>query len=224
MNTTMKIYGLSLLLIFNIVSAENIRIPIESGPNGTVTVDTNISNDETEHRMNSVGSSFSSTSGSRANATVNIKRGDGTINYTHKNSNGAVTFDTNISSDGIRPQMNLLGGGFSSTSGHRANAIVNIKKGDGTINYTHKISDGTVTFDTNISSNVTGPQINSVGGGFSGINGHGVSATVNAVGNGGTINYTHTNNRTKFKFSSGVSVNNGNRGANIGIQIPFGIK
>ncbi|MDV6344157.1 hypothetical protein [Nitrosomonas sp. Is37] len=224
MNTTMKIYGLSLLLIFNIVSAENIRIPIESGPNGTVTVDTNISNHETEHRMNSVGGGFSSTSGSRANATVNIKRGDGTINYTHKNSNGAVTFDTNISSDGIRPQMNSLGGGFSSTSGHRANATVNIKKGDGTINYTNKISDGAVTFDTNISSDGTRPQINSVSGGFSGSNGHGVSATVNTAGSGGTINYTHTNNRTKFKFNSGVSVNNGNHGANIGVQIPFGIK
>lgn len=224
MNAAMKISGLSLLLIFNAVNAENIRIPIKSGSNGAVTFDTNISNDGTEHQMNSVSGGFSSTSGHRANATVNIKRGDGTINYTHKKSNGTVIFDTNISSDETGPLMNSVGGGFISTNGHRANAIVNIKRGDGTINYTHKNSNGTITFNTNISSDGTGPQVKSVGGGFSGSSGHGVSATVNTTGSGGAINYTHTNNRTKFKFSSGVSANNGNHGANIGVQIPFGTK
>ena len=112
MNTAMKIFGLSLSLIFNTINAEIIRIPIESGPNGAVTFDTNISNDGAEHRMNSVGGGFSSTSGHRANAAINPKKGDGTINYTHKNSNGTVTFDTNISSDGTVPLMNSVGGGF----------------------------------------------------------------------------------------------------------------
>lgn len=170
MNAVMKISCLSLLLIFNTVNAENIRIPIKSGSNGAVTFDTNISNDGTEHQMNSFSSGFSSTNGHRANATVNIKKGDGAINYTHKNLNRTISVDTNISSD------------------------------------------------------ETGHQVKSVGGGFSGWNGHGVSATVNLIGSGGTINYTHTNNRTKFKFSSRVSINNGNHGANIGVQIPFGTK
>ncbi len=224
MNFTMKIFGLSLLLIFNTVNAENIRIPIKSGSNGAVTFDTNISSDGMEDRMNSVGGGFSSTSGHRANASVNIKRGDGTINYTHKNSNGAVTFDTNFSNDELGPLMSSIGGSFSSTSGHRANASVNIKRGDGTINYTHKDSKRTITVDTNISNDGTAPQMNSVGGGFSGTSGHGVSATVNTTGSGGAINYIHTNNKTKIKFNSGVSVNNGSHGANIGVQIPFGTK
>ncbi|SFD89500.1 hypothetical protein [Nitrosomonas sp. Nm166] len=224
MNTSMKILGLSLLLIFNTLKAEIIRIPIESGPGGTVTVDTNISNDGTGSQMNSIGSSFSSVSGHRANAAINLIKSDGTINYTHKNSNGTITFDTNILSVGTATQMNSIGSGFSSVSGHRANAAINLIKGDGIINYTHKISNGTITFDTNISSDRTVPQMNSIGGGFSGTSGHGVSAIVNTTGSGGTINYTHINNRTKFKFSGGVNVNNGIHGVNIGVQIPLGTK
>ena len=224
MNTTMKILGLSLSLISNTINAEIIRIPIESGPNGAVTINTNISNDGSEHRMDSVVGGFSSTSGHRTNAAINLKKADGTINYTHKNPNGTVTFDTNISSEETVPQMNSVGGGFSSTSGHRANAAINLKKGDGTISYIHKNLNGTVTFDTNFSSDGTVPQMKSVGGGFSGTSGHGVSAIVNATGSGGAINYTHTNNRTKFKFSGGVNVNNGIHGVNIGVQIPLGTK
>ena len=66
--------------------------------------------------------------------------------------------------------------------------------------------------------------MNSIGGGFSGTSGHGISAIVNTTGNGGAINYTHINNRTKFKFSSGVSVNNDIHGVNIGVQLPLGTK
>lgn len=224
MNMAMKIFGLGLLLIFNTANTENIRIPIKPGSNGAVIFDTNISNDESDHQMSSVVGGFTSKSGHRANATVNIKRGDGTINYSHKNSKGIVTFDTNISNDRTGSLMNSVGGGFTSTRGHRANATVNIKKGNGKINYTHKISNGAITFDTNFSNDGTGPQMNSVGGGFSGTSGHGVSATIDTTGSGGAINYMHTNNRTKLKFSSGLSVNNGNHGANIGVQIPFGAK
>ena len=81
-----------------------------------------------------------------------------------------------------------------------------------------------ITFDTTVSNDGTGLQMNSVGGGYSSKSGHGVSATVNTTGNGGAINYIHTNNNTKIKFSSGVSVNNGHHGANIGVQIPFSAK
>ena len=127
----MEILGLSLSLISNTINAEIIRIPIESGPNGAVTINTNISNDGSEHRMDSVVGGFSSTSGHRTNAAINLKKKtDGTINYTHKNPNGTVTFDTNISSEETVPQMNSVGGGFSSTSGHRANAAINLKKDD----------------------------------------------------------------------------------------------
>ena len=224
MNTFMKILGLILLLIFNTLKAEIIRIPIESGSSGTITFDTNISNDGTGSQMNTVGGSFSSTRGHRANAAINLIKSDGTINYTHKNSNGTVTVDTNIMSNGALPQMNSIGSSFSSVSGHRANAAINLIKGNGIINYTHKNSNGTITFDTNISSDRTVPQMNSIGGGFSGTSGHGVSAIVNTTGSGGAINYTHINNRTKFKFSGGVNVNNDIHGVNIGVQLPLGTK
>lgn len=222
MNTIMKILGLSLSFIYIPINAETIRIPIESGLNKALRFDTSISNAEAEHQMNSVGGAFTSISGHRANATINLKKGDGTMNYTHKNSNGTVTVDANISSD--ITQMNSFGGAFTSISGHRANAAINLKKGDEILNYTHKNSNGTITVDTNISSYGTVPQMNSVGGGFSGTSGHGVSAIVNTIGNGGAINYTHTNNRTKFKFSGGINVNNGIHGANIGVQIPLGTR
>ena len=80
MNTTMKILGLSLSLISNTINAEIIRIPIESGPNGAVTINTNISNDGSEHRMDSDVGGFSSTRGHRTNAAINLKKDDGTIN------------------------------------------------------------------------------------------------------------------------------------------------
>ena len=63
-----------------------------------------------------------------------------------------------------------------------------------------------------------------MGGGFTGSSGHGVSAILNTTGSGGAINYTHINNRTKFKFTGGVNVNNGIHGVNIGVQLPLGIK
>ncbi|SFI36142.1 hypothetical protein [Nitrosomonas sp. Nm34] len=224
MNITLKIFGLSLWLIFNAVNAENIRIPIKSGPNGAVTFDSNIANDGMQDRMNSVGGGFSSISGHRANATVNIERGEGTINYARKNSNGAVTFNSNFSNDEAAPLMSSAGGSFSSTNGHGANATVNMERRDGTINYSHNNFKRTITFDTNLSNDGTGLQMNSVGGNFSGKSGHGVSATVNATGSVGAINYIHTNHKTKIKFNSGVNINNGNHAANIGVQIPFGAK
>lgn len=224
MNTVTNIFGLSLLLIFNPVNAENIRIPIKSGSNGTVTVDTSIPSDGTEHRMNSVSGGFSSTGGHRANATVNIKKGDGSLNYTHKKSNGIVTFGTNFSSEGKEPRISSVSGGFSSKKGHRANATVNTSGSGGIINYTHKKSNGIVTFHTNFLNDGKGSRMSSVGGGFSNASGHGVSATLNTIGSGGTINYTHTNDRTKLKFSGGVSNNNGYHGSNLWVQIPFDIK
>ena len=211
-----------MLLIINTVNAENIRIPIKSESVGTVTVETNVSDEGTEHRMNSFGGGFSSTRGHRTKATVNLERRDGTIDYMHKKAGGVVTFDTNISGVEKGPEMSSFGGGFSSTNGYRANAIVNFKRGDGTINYMHKKSNGTIMLDTNISNHITGPQLNSFGGGFSSASGHGFNARVNAIGSGGAINYTLINDRTKFKFSGGLSNSNGNRGANIELQIPLG--
>lgn len=224
MNISMIMLSLILLLIFNTLKAEVIRIPIESGSGGTLTVDTNILNDGTGSQMNSVGGSFSSARGHRANAAINLIKSDGTINYTHKNLNGTVTVDTNIMSDGTVPRMNSIGSSFSSVSGHRANAAINLIKDYGLINYTHNSSKGTLTLDTNISTNRTVPQMNSIGGGFSGTSGHGISAIFNTTGSGGAINYTHINTRTKFKFSGGVNVNNGIHGVNIGFQLPLGAK
>lgn len=136
----------------------------------------------------------------------------------------ALKFNTNIKKDETGSQINSLGGSFSSASGHRANAAINLIKGDGVINYAHKNLNSTITFDTNISSERIIPQINSVGGGFTGSSGHGLSAILNTTGSGGAINYTHTNSRTKFKFSGGVNVNNDIRGINIGVQLPIGIR
>lgn len=224
MFTVIRIYGLSMLLIINTVNAENISVPIKSESVGTVTVETNFLDAGTEHRMKSFGGGFSSTRGHRTKATVNLERRDGTINYMHKKDSGTFTFDTNISSEETGAAMKSLGGGFSSANGYRANAVVNFKRGEGIINYMHKNSNGTLTLDTNISNYITGPQLNSFGGGFSGTSGHGVSARVNTTGGGGAIYYTLVNDRTKFKFSSGLSENNGNKGANIEVQIPLDIK
>lgn len=224
MYTVMRIYGLSMLFIINTINAESIRLPIKSESVGTVTVESHFSDAGAEHRMKSFGSDFSSTSGHRTKATVNLEKRDGTINYMHKKDSGAFTFDTNFSSEETGPLMKSLGGGFSSTNGYRANAVINFKRGDGKINYMNKYSNGTITLDTNFSNYITGPQLNSFGGGFSSTSGHGVSARVNTIGGGGAINYILVNNRTKFKFSGGLSENNGNRGANIEIQIPLDIK
>ena len=220
----MKILGLILLLTFNTLKAEIIRLPIEFGQSRALTFDTNIKNDEIGSQINSLGGSFSSARGHRANAAINLLKSDGIINYAHKYSNGTVTFDSNIISNGTVPQMNSIGSSFASVNGYRASAAINLIKGDGIINYTHKNSNRTITFDTNISSERTTPQINSVGGGFTGSSGHGVSAILNTTGSGGAINYTHINNRTKFKFTGGVNVNNGIHGVNIGVQLPLGIK
>lgn len=220
----MKILGLIMLLSFNTLNAEIIRLPIEFGESRAFTLDTNIKNDEIGSQINSLGGSFSSASGHRGNAAINLLKSDGTINYAHKYSNGAVTFDSNITSNGTVPQMNSIGSSFASVSGYRASAAINLIKGDGIINYAHKNSDRTITFDTNISSERTTPQINSMGGGFTGSSGHGVSAMLNTTGSGGAINYTHINNRTKLKFSGGVNVNNDIHGVNIGFQLPIGIK
>lgn len=170
----MKILGLALLLTFNTLKAETIRLPIEFGQSKALTFDTNIKNDEIGSQIKSLGGSFSSAEGHRANAAIGLSKSDGILNYTHKNSNRSITFDTNISSD--------------------------------------RTSERTM------------PQINSVGGGFTGSSGHGVSAILNTTGSGGAINYTHTNNRTKLKFTSGVNVTNGIHGVNIGVQLPLGTK
>ena len=166
----MKLLGLILLLTFNTLKAEIIRLPIEFG------------------------------------------------------QSRALTFDTNIKNDEIGSQINSLGGSFSSARGHRANAAINLLKSDGIINYAHKYSNGTVTFDSNIISNGTVPQMNSIGSSFASVNGYRASAAINTTGSGGAINYTHINNRTKFKFTGGVNVNNGIHGVNIGVQLPLGIK
>ena len=76
MNISMIMLSLILLLIFNTLKAEVIRIPIESGSGGTLTVDTNILNDGTGSQMNSVGGSFSSARGHRANAAINLIKSD----------------------------------------------------------------------------------------------------------------------------------------------------
>lgn len=171
MNTSVKILGLILSLIVNNLKAEIIRIPIGSGPDKSLTFDTKISKDETGSQMNSLGGSFSSEKGHRANAAIDLIKSDGTINYTHKNPNGTVTVGTNIVSNGTVPYMNSIGSSFSSVRGHRANAAINLIKSDGVINYMHKYSKGTITIDTNISTDRALPQMKSIGGGFSGISG-----------------------------------------------------
>ncbi|MDP3663745.1 MAG: hypothetical protein U1D41_12945 [Nitrosomonas sp.] len=221
---SMKILGLILLLAFNTSKAEIVRLPIEFGQTKALIFDTNIKKDEMGTQINSLGGSFSSARGHRANATINLLKSDGIINYVHKYSKGTVTFDSNIISTATEPQMNSIGSSFTSVNGYRASAAINLIKGYGLINYTHKNSKGTITFDTNISNERTTPQITSFGGGFSGLSGHGMSAVVNTTGSGGAINYTHTNNKMKFKFSSGVNVNNDIRAINIGFQLPLGIK
>lgn len=223
-NMSMKILGLILWLAFNTSKAEIVGLPIGFGQSKALTFDTNIKKDEIGTQINSLGGSFLSARGHRANATINLLKSDGTINYVHKNSNGTVMFDSNIISTDTVAQMNSLGSSFTSVNGYRASAAINLIKGYGLINYTHKNSEGTITFDTNISNERTTPQITSFGVGFSGSNGHGVSAVVNTTGSGGAINYTHINNKIKFKFSSGVNVNNDIRAINIGFQLPLSIK
>ena len=64
----MKLLGLILLLTFNTLKAEIIRLPIEFGQSRALTFDTNIKNDEIGSQINSLGGSFSSARGHRANA------------------------------------------------------------------------------------------------------------------------------------------------------------
>ena len=113
----MKILGLILLLTFNTLKAEIIRLPIEFGQRRALTFDTNIKNDEIGSQINSLGGSFSSSRGHRANAAINLLKSDGIINYAHKYSNGTVTFDSNIISNGTVPQMNSIGSSFASVNG-----------------------------------------------------------------------------------------------------------
>jgi hypothetical protein len=220
----MKIIGLSLLLIFNISNAEIIRLPIEFGQSRALTFDTNIKKDEVDSQINSFGGNLSSAKGHRANATINLLKSDGTINYAHKYEKGTVTFDSNIVSNGTETHMNSIGSSFASIKGYRASTAINLTKGYGLLNFTHKNLNRTITFDTNISGERITPQINSVGGSFTGSSGHGISAMLNTTGSGGAINYIHINKRTKFKFSGGVNVNNDIHGVNIGLQLPLGIK
>lgn len=220
----MKIIGLSLLLICSITKAEIIRLPIEFGPSRALTLDTSIKKDEIDTQVNSFGGSLSSAKGHCANATINVLKSDGTINYAHKYEKGTVTFDSNFVSNDIETQINSIGSSFASIKGHRASTAINLTKNYGLLNYAHKNIDRTVTFDTNISGERITPKINSVGGSITGSSGHGISAMFNTTGSGGVINYTHVNNRTKFKFSGGVNVNNDIHGVNIGLQLPLGIK